>query len=131
MAVIASERHEGQVFSLGGPNVLSFRDILQAIIKTTGHDVFFMPVPFFMASILGWIMQQLPRPILTADQVILLKSDNVVAAETKTFEDLGILPTSMLPMLPELLQGYKRGGRWGSDQGSMTSSEKSSCQPLI
>jgi NADH dehydrogenase len=131
MAVIASERHEGQVFSLGGPNVLSFRDILQAIIKTTGHDVFFMPVPFFMASILGWIMQQLPRPILTADQVILLKSDNVVAAETKTFVDLGILPTSMLPMLPELLQGYKRGGRWGSDQGSMTSSEKSSCQPLI
>jgi NADH dehydrogenase len=123
MAVIASERHEGQVFSLGGPNVLSFRDILRDIVKTTGHEVAFIPVPFFMASLLGWIFQHLPKPMLTADQVILLKNDNIVPADTKTFEDLSILPTSMLPMLPELLQGYVRGGRWGAGHGTMAPSE--------
>jgi uncharacterized protein YbjT (DUF2867 family) len=123
MAAMASERHEGQVFSLGGPNVLSFRDILQDIVKTTGHEVAFIPVPFFMASLLGWIFQHLPKPMLTADQVILLKSDNIVPADTKTFEDLNILPTSMLPMLPELLQGYVRGGRWGIGHGTMAPSE--------
>jgi len=125
LAVMTNERYEGQVFALGGPNVLSFRDILQAIVKTTGHGVFLIPIPFFMASILGWILQQLPRPPLTADQVILLKSDNIVPANTKTFEDLAILPTSMLPMLPELLQGYVRGGRWGTPHSAMTESETS------
>ncbi|MFM7630854.1 MAG: complex I NDUFA9 subunit family protein [Alphaproteobacteria bacterium] len=120
LAVIGKERCEGQVFSLGGPNILSFRDILRAIVKTTGQEVSFLPMPFFVASALGWVLQRLPNPPLTADQVVLLKSDNVVPAKTKTFEDLGILPTSMLPMLPDLLQGYVRGGRWGTSHPAMT-----------
>jgi uncharacterized protein YbjT (DUF2867 family) len=125
LTVMTHDRCEGQVFSLGGPNVLSFRDILRAIVKTTGQDVRFLPLPFFVASALGWVLQALPRPPLTADQVILLKSDNVVPANTKTFGDLGILPTSMLPMLPELLQGYVRGGRWGIPHPAMTDTETS------
>lgn len=118
IALISSEHHEGKVFSLGGPNVLSFRDILQAIVRTTGQNVAFLPIPFFVASLLGWIFQQLPKPMLTADQVILLKNDNIVPAGAQNLEDLDILPTSMLPMLPELLQGYVRGGRWGISHGS-------------
>jgi NADH dehydrogenase len=125
ITLIANERYEGQVFSLGGPNVLSFRDILRAIVKTTGRSVVFMPMPFFMASLLGWVLQKLPRPMLTADQVILLKTNNVVPEGVKTFKDLDILPTSMLPMLPELLQGYVRGGRWGMNHGDIMSSEGS------
>lgn len=58
-------------------------------------------------------MSLLPKPVLTADQVESLKTDNIVAPGAATLADLGLNPTSMDIVLPTYLARFKPGGRFG------------------
>eukprot|EP00161_Ancyromonas_sigmoides_P009095 TRINITY_DN2259_c0_g1_i2.p1 TRINITY_DN2259_c0_g1~~TRINITY_DN2259_c0_g1_i2.p1 ORF type:complete len:330 (+),score=93.86 TRINITY_DN2259_c0_g1_i2:61-1050(+) len=81
---------------LGGPEVLTFREMLAAMLRASGRRRVLLPVPFWAAEVQASILQRLfPAPLLTVDQVTMLRSDNVVAAAaghagTGTFADLGI-----------------------------------------
>lgn len=105
----------GQVYELGGPNVYSFKDILEYIMQLTGHKRCLIPVPLGMASAIGrasefayWGSYGFWKPKLTRDQVRLLKSDNVVSAGAKTFANLGIAPMAVEMVVPEYLGRYAR-----------------------
>ena len=71
-----------------------------------------LPLPFAIASLQGAILQAIPfiRPPLTADQVRLLKRDNVVGAQAQGFKELGITPTAVEPILPTYLDLYRPHG---------------------
>jgi uncharacterized protein YbjT (DUF2867 family) len=80
---------------LGGPEVLTFREMLAAMLRASGRRRVLLPVPFWAAEVQASILQRLfPAPLLTVDQVTMLRSDNVVAAAGHTgigtFADLGI-----------------------------------------
>ncbi|MGH6808025.1 MAG: complex I NDUFA9 subunit family protein [Ensifer adhaerens] len=115
----------GTIYELGGPDVLTFRECLEIMLKTIDRKRPLVSVPFGIASLMGSIASMIPfiTPPLTADQVVLLKSDNIVSAkaesEGRTLSGIGIAPTMLESILSTYLvryrpQGqYTRGGRAG------------------
>jgi NADH dehydrogenase len=68
-------------------------------------------VPFWLAKIEAFFLEFLPKPILTRDQVELLKRDTVVGGDALGFKDLGITPLAAEAILPTYLYRYRPGGR--------------------
>jgi uncharacterized protein YbjT (DUF2867 family) len=100
VAALEGRAKAGAAYELGGPAVMTFRQVLEYILAETGRSRPLIPLPFGLAELQGRILQMLPfRPLLTRDQVLLLKSDNVVSeaakAEGRTLEGLGIAPGSV------------------------------------
>ncbi|MEO1656639.1 MAG: complex I NDUFA9 subunit family protein [Pseudomonadota bacterium] len=111
----------GETFELGGPEVMSFKELLQLMLKIVGRSRLLLPLPFPVASMMGSAgdtVSMLPfvEAPITADQVKLLKKDNVVAAEgVKTFADLGIAPETMDAILPSYLFRYRKQGQFSPE----------------
>lgn len=108
----------GETYELGGPRVYSFKELLQLMLAETGRKRILAPLPFPIAGLIGLggqIAGALPfvEPPLTADQVRLLKRDNVVAQEgVKTLDDLGITPTTVESVLPSYMVRYRKYGQF-------------------
>lgn len=101
---------QGRVYELGGPKVYSFEDIMNLVLETTCRRRPLVPVPFFVARMLGSILGLLPFPPLTRDQVVLLERDNVVGAGAPGLADLGVAPTPAEAVLESYLSRYRRAG---------------------
>lgn len=101
---------QGRVYELGGPKVYSFEDIMNLVLETTCRRRPLVPVPFFVARVLGSILGLLPFPPLTRDQVVLLERDNVVGAGAPGLADLGVAPTPAEAVLESYLSRYRRAG---------------------
>ncbi len=116
MAVVDGKVAPGTVLELGGPSVKSFRAILEFILETTGRNRLLVPVPFGLARLKAKFLQLLPNPLLTEDQVELLRHDNVVSeaakAEGRTLEGLGIHPQSLESVAPTYLWRFRRQGQF-------------------
>ena len=104
---------EEKIFELGGPDTLNFRRIYEKLFQMTGRPKALISLPWGLAKIQGRLMSILPVPLLTADQVESLKTDNVVQGGSLGFNDLGIVPTSLDTILPTYLNRYRPGGRFG------------------
>lgn len=102
---------QGQIYELGGPEVLSFREIYETLFRYTGRRRALVSLPWAFAKTQAHILKLMPTPLLTPDQVESLKTDNVVHDKAKTLEDLGITPTALDLILPEYLGIYRSGGR--------------------
>ncbi len=103
----------GQTYELGGPRVYSFKELMELLLEETGRRCLLIPLPFGLAEMQAALLELLPVPPLTRDQVRLLRSDNVVSEGTPGFADLGIAPTAIEMVLPTYLQRYRPGGRAG------------------
>ncbi|MQV32015.1 NAD-dependent epimerase/dehydratase family protein, partial [Sinorhizobium meliloti] len=108
----------GTIYELGGPQVLSFRECLDIMLKTIDRKRSLVSLPFGIASLMGSVASLVPfiTPPLTADQVVLLKSDNVVSAkaeaEGRTLAGIGIEPTMLESILPTYLVRYRPHGQY-------------------
>lgn len=108
----------GKIYELGGAEVKSFREIIGDILRITCREKTLVPIPFFLASIIGTVSSLIPfvKPMITADQVKLLKVDNVVSdaakSEGRTLEALGIKPTLAEAILPSYLVRYRPEGQF-------------------
>jgi NADH dehydrogenase len=100
----------GQLYELGGPQVYSFAELMRRLLDNLGRRRMLVPLPFPIASLMGSVMQYLPNPQLTADQVKLLKRDNVVSEGAKGLDALGITPTSVEAILPTYLDRFRVHG---------------------
>lgn len=116
MAAVDSKVTPGAVLELGGPSVKSFRDILEFILETTGRRRLLVPLPEGLARLSARFLQILPSPMLTVDQVELLKSDNVVSeaakTEGRTLEGLGFQPRSVESVVPTYLWRFRKQGQF-------------------
>jgi uncharacterized protein YbjT (DUF2867 family) len=109
----------GTIYEIGGPQVLSFRDLLEATLRYTDRHRLLAPMPFWLATLqalLTWPLPNALRPI-TVDQVRLLKSDNVVSEaatrEGRTLAALGVAhPASIDTIVPEYLERFKPKGQY-------------------
>lgn len=106
----------GKIYELGGPQRLTFRECMETMLETIGRKRLLVPVPWWLAEIQGSILGMLPNPLLTKDQVILLRSHNVVSQKAekdgRTFAGLGITPTSVGSVLPSYLWRYRPAGQF-------------------
>ena len=102
----------GQIYELGGPEILNFREILNFILKTLGKKRLLLPIPFGIAPLFALGAELFGKiiapPLLTHDQVKLLKHDNIVSANSQHFVHLGVSPIAMEMIIPEYLARYHR-----------------------
>ena len=108
MAALDSDSARGKTFELGGPRVYSFRQLMELVLSEIGRHRLLLPVPLWLAGLAGWFLQKLPNPLLTRDQMLSLKRDNVVADGAATLTDLGITPTAAEAILPGYLRRFRR-----------------------
>lgn len=112
VAVLDAPATHGKTFELGGAEIFTFKQLLQKVNEYSGRNRCLVLMPFFAAKIQGKIMQNIPliKPMLTVDQVRLLKIDNIVAKDASTLENLGITPTALDLVLPTYMELYRAGG---------------------
>lgn len=107
----------GATYELGGPEVMTMREILEVILKITHRNSMLVPLPFALARLQAFFLQFAPGDLkLTPDQVELLRSDNVVSDAAKaaglTLEGLGVTPDSLEAVAPSYLWRYRRTGQF-------------------
>ena len=106
----------GQVYELGGPNVLTFKECMEELLTIIERKRFLVPVPWWLAELQASILGLLPNPMLTPDQVTQLRSHNVVSADAinaaRTFAGLGIQPQSIGTILPSYLWRFRAAGQF-------------------
>lgn len=107
-----NDQYHGKIFQLGGPDILTFKDIYEKLFEYTGRRCALIPVPFAIAKIQAFFMGFLPTPLLTPDQVESLKTDNIVDDGALGFKHLNISPKSIDLIAPRYLNRYKSGGRF-------------------
>lgn len=116
MAAVDGQTRPGTVYELGGPAVKSFRDLLEFVLATIQRKRLLVSLPFGLARLQAKVLQLLPKPLLTEDQVELLRTDNVVSAaakaEGRTLEGLGIQPQSVEAVVPTYLWRFRRQGQF-------------------
>ncbi len=103
MAALNRPQASGKIYELGGPQVLSFKEILEYIMATTGRRRLLLPVPWGLATAMARLLQLMPKPLLTVDQVKLLQTDNIVADSALGLTALGITPTPLATVAPSFL----------------------------
>lgn len=107
----------GAAYELGGPEVLTMREILELILNIIQRNRMLAPLPFPLAKIQSYFLQFAPGDLkLTPDQVELLRSDNVVSDAARaaglTLEGLGITPDSLSAVAPSYLWRYRKTGQF-------------------
>jgi uncharacterized protein YbjT (DUF2867 family) len=107
----------GATYELGGPEVRTFRQLMEFVLATIGRRRLLVPLPFPLASLQATFLQLLPKPPLTPDQVKLLCVDNVVSPEAererRTLVALGIAPTMIEAVVPNYLWRFRKYGQFG------------------
>ena len=74
-----------------GPEEISFKEILEKLLFSIGKNRFLIPFPLFAAKSIAYFLQKLPKPLLTIDQLKLLKYDNVLSGKNKSNTDIGFI----------------------------------------
>jgi NADH dehydrogenase len=103
-------------YELGGPEVLTLKEVMQRVLAYSMRKRLLVPEPFWLAKLQAFFLQLLPKPPLTIDQVKLLEKDNVVSEEAKrakrTLEGLGIEPVAIAAVVPAYLEQYRPRGQF-------------------
>jgi NADH dehydrogenase len=107
----------GATYELGGPEIMTMREILELILNIAQRDRMLISLPFPLARLKSYFLQFAPGDLkLTPDQVELLRSDNVVSESAKsaglTLEGLGITPDSLAAVAPSYLWRYRKTGQF-------------------
>ncbi len=108
----------GRTYELGGPEIMTFKELLEFTLATVGRKRLLVPLPWPVARLMSVVLGLLPKPLLTSDQVELLKSDNVVSeaaiAEGRTLAGLGINPRGIEAIVPYYLYRYRKAGQFSA-----------------
>jgi NADH dehydrogenase len=114
---VDGKTRQGATYELGGPEVLTMREIIELILATIERRRMLVSLPFGLAKLQALLLQFAPGPLkLTPDQVVLLRSDNVVSDSAKhaglTLEGLGIVPDSLEAIAPQYLWRFRKTGQF-------------------
>jgi uncharacterized protein YbjT (DUF2867 family) len=114
---VGGKAKAGAIYELGGPEVLTMREIMELILEITDRRRMLLSLPFGLASFQALLLQFAPGAFkLTPDQVELLRADNVVSDAAKaaglTLEGLGITPDSLEAIGPQYLWRFRPAGQF-------------------
>ena len=100
------------IYELGGENY-SFKELMKILLVEIKKKRLLIPIPFGIAKFQSYFLQMMPTPLLTPDQVEILKYDNVVSGKYPALKDLNINPTSIQTILPKYIYRFRTGGQFG------------------
>lgn len=114
--IVDGQGTPGTTYEFGGPEVKTFAELMQFVLATIERRRLLVPIPFVIARLQAMVLQYLPKPMLTPDQVELLRTDNVVSQsaidENRTLQGLGIAPVSIETIVPSYLWRFRRAGQF-------------------
>ena len=115
----------GGIYELGGPDVHSFRELMQLMLGVVHRRRLIVNTPFWMARLMAGVFGVvrtlslgLIKGPVTKDQVINLAVDNVVSEDARGFDALGMQPTAMEPVLPDYLWRFRPSGQYDAIKDS-------------
>lgn len=114
---VDNKARAGAVYELGGPDVLTMRQVQELVLSITERKRLLVPLPFGLAKLKAAVLQFAPGPLkLTPDQVELLRTDNVVSQAAQdaglTLQGLGIAPEQLSHIAPSYLWRFRRTGQF-------------------
>jgi NADH dehydrogenase len=110
MAALSRADAAGRTYELGGPQVWTFRALMEWINHETRRHRRLVEVPPGLVELQASVLERLPGKLLTRDQLKLLARDNVVTAGAAGLAALGITPTAIELVVPSYLQRFRPGG---------------------
>ncbi|MSP04873.1 MAG: complex I NDUFA9 subunit family protein [Acetobacteraceae bacterium] len=110
MAVLAQPGAAGSTYELGGPQVMSMREILVWILRETEYARRLVGVPMGLARLQAFFLERLPGRLLTRDQLTMLARDNLAAPDVPGLAALDIVPTPIDLVVPAYLRRFRAGG---------------------
>ena len=115
---IETKDNHGKIYEIGGPQIISFGDMVKSIMRTLNKKRFVVEMPMSIAKIQSTLMSILPiPPILTRDQCkILSEADNVVSNNHLTLQDLNVKPSDVEEAMKKWLWRYRDGGQFAKVQ---------------
>jgi len=115
-AAVDGEARPCTVYELGGPEVFTLKQIMEYVLATVERRRLLVPLPFGLAKLQARVLQWMPKPLLTPDQVELLRSDSIVSANAvadgRTLQGLGIAPVSVQAIVPSYLWRFRSTGQF-------------------
>ena len=116
LAGLTGRADAGAPYELGGPEVLTMKQVMERVLAYAMRKRLLVPIPFWLAKLQATFLQLLPNPPLTIDQVRLLENDNIVSEEAKrsgrTLEGLGIEPVAVAAIVPDYLEQFRPRGQF-------------------
>src|SRR5215470_3977468 len=121
---VAGATKPGAIYELGGPEIFTFKELMEFVLATTERRRLLLPLPFGLAKFQAAVFELaskiplrfLSKPLLTRDQVELLRYHNVVSEtarrEGRTLEGLGIAPRSVAAIVPTYLWRFRKAGQF-------------------
>ncbi len=116
-AALTDPAAEGRTYELGGPSVYSYRDLVEITLREVRRKRALVTLPLPLATLIGKVGDLQGRytpfpPLLTSDQVELLKIDNLADPAQPGLADLGVAPTALEAIVPTYLYRYRDGGQF-------------------
>ena len=112
VTILEKEEIKENIYELGGPQTFTFKELMKILLKQIKKKRFLVPIPFLFAKFQAEILQLLPKPLLTTDQVEMLKYDNIVTNKYPTLKNLEINPKTIESVLPDYIWRFRKGGQF-------------------
>ena len=112
---VISKNIYSKIIECVGPDVISLKEILKKLLKLINKNRLLIPLPFFVANMSAKLFQLFPKPLLTLDQLILLKYDNVRSNKYQTNDEIGIPSTRMFDQeVEKYCYMWREGGKFST-----------------
>ncbi len=114
MAALDPPRHGGKTYELGGPQVLTMRELMEWVCETTGRGRPLLDIPDPVGRLIARTTGWLPGAPITWDQWLMLRRDNVVSPGAEGLEAFGLPRTPLAAVSEGWLTSYRRHGRFAA-----------------
>ena len=120
---VVSKNIHSKIIECIGPEIFSLKEILKKLLTLIGKSRLLIPMPFFAANLSAKIFQLFPKPLLTVDQLILLKYDNIPSSKYQTNSDIGVQSTKIFDQeVEKYCYMWKEGGQFSTKKYSPNNS---------
>ena len=118
--IIVKNTHS-KIIECVGPEVISLKEILKKLLKLINKNRILIPLPFFVASMSAKLLQLFPKPLLTLDQLKLLKYDNISSKKYQTNHDIGVPSTKIFEQeVKKYCYMWREGGQFSTKKYNPT-----------
>ena len=94
---------EAKTFECGGPRVYTYAELLRSVAREAELKPILMPFPFAAWHALAWMLELLPKPAITRNQIELMQIDTIASPDRPGFTDLGISPHTVEEILQQIM----------------------------
>ena len=120
---VISKNIYSKIIECVGPDVISLKEILKKLLKLINKNKLLIPLPFFAANISAKFFQLFPKPLLTVDQLTLLKYDNIPSNKYQTNSDIGVPSTRIFDQeVEKYCYMWREGGQFSTKKYNSTNS---------